>query len=543
MKTRILCIAGLLVFGCGGLRAKKPQSLDARIGVCSDVRNAQRLKAAGADCLEAGVSAFLVPDKPEEAFDKNLALLRESGSEIVSCNGFLPASMIVVGPSTDHDKILAWAETTFRRAERAGIRYIVFGSGKSRKVPDGFSRETAEEQFVQLCKRLGPVAARSRATVVIEPLNSRETNLINSVSEGASIVERVNHKNIRLLCDLFHMTADGEPPQAIVDAGKHIRHCHIAEAAERNHAMLVRDGYEMTASDRMAAVGGQVATLTTPNGTYEGVPIAKFGEHQAHNALAALAASEVVIPVNGPLDGDLVAEALSSVKIPGRIEQIRTSPTIILDGGHNVNAAEALRKAIEESYDFKQLVGVVAMMRDKQVEEYLGVLEPILSSVVVTENSWRERVMPADELEKIAVDVFGRDRVIKEANLPDAIQTAVNMVDAEDELGVGYGHGVLICGSFVTAGDARLMLEEHASPTMRQAMAVHQPAVDPDDSDQPADKAEDEAADNLEDSVSPDDFDVFDVLGLGKEQASDAGNAGTGTASADTDTDDSADAR
>ena len=155
MKTRILCIAGLLVFGCGGLRAKKPQSLDARIGVCSDVRNAQRLKAAGADCLEAGVSAFLVPDKPEEAFDKNLALLRESGSEIVSCNGFLPASMIVVGPSTDHDKILAWAETTFRRAERAGIRYIVFGSGKSRKVPDGFSRETAEEQFVRLCKRLG----------------------------------------------------------------------------------------------------------------------------------------------------------------------------------------------------------------------------------------------------------------------------------------------------------------------------------------------------------------------------------------------------
>ena len=78
----------------------------------------------------------------------------------------------------------------------------------------------------------------------------------------------------------------------------------LAEAAERNHAMLVRDGYEMTASDRMAAVGGQVATLTTPNGTYEGVPIAKFGEHQAHNALAALAASEVVIPVNGPLDGD-----------------------------------------------------------------------------------------------------------------------------------------------------------------------------------------------------------------------------------------------
>ena len=140
----------------------------------------------------------------------------------------------------------------------------------------------------------------------------------------------------------------------------------LMEAAERNHATLVRDGYEMEVTDRVPAVGGQIATLHTPNGVYEQVPIAKFGEHQAHNALAALAAAEAVIPVNGPLNGDLVGQALQGVKVPGRIEQIRTSPTIILDGGHNVNAAEALRKAIEESYDFTQLVGVVAMMGDKQ---------------------------------------------------------------------------------------------------------------------------------------------------------------------------------
>lgn len=253
----------------------------------------------------------------------------------------------------------------------------------------------------------------------------------------------------------------------------------IEQAAREQGATLVRDGYEMNVSNRVPAVGGQMATLSTPNGTYEGVPIAKFGEHQSHNALAALAAAEVVIPVSGPLDGDIVAQALSQVKIPGRIEQIRTSPVILLDGGHNVNAAEALRAALEESYNFQQLVGVIAMMGDKQVEEYLGVLEPILSSVVVTENSWRERVMSADDLEKIAIEVFGEDRVVKEPNLPDAIQTAVNMVDAEDELGVGYGRGVLICGSFVTAGDARKMLEHHASPVMQKAQSIHQPVVEP----------------------------------------------------------------
>ena len=250
-----------------------------------------------------------------------------------------------------------------------------------------------------------------------------------------------------------------------------------AEAREQ-HARIVLDGEQMEVVARIPAVGGQVATLRTPNGTYEDIPIAQFGEHQAHNALAALAAAEVVIPVSGALDGDLVAEALQGVKIPGRIEQIRSSPTIIIDGGHNLNAAESLKAAIEENYDFQQLVGVISMMADKQIEAYLGVLEPMLSEVIVTENSWSERVMPAEQLEKIAVGVFGRDRVTRVDDLPDAIQLAVDKVDAADELGMGYGRGVLICGSFVTAGDARTLLkrqdnkdltlpkEERAHPNM-----------------------------------------------------------------------------
>lgn len=240
----------------------------------------------------------------------------------------------------------------------------------------------------------------------------------------------------------------------------------LMDAARKAHATVLRDGEEIEVVSRMPAVGGQVATLRTTNGVYEETPIDKFGSHQAHNALAALAAAETVIPVAGQLDADIVSQALSTVTVPGRIERVRTSPLIIIDGGHNVNAAESLRAALEENFAFTQLVGVVAMMRDKQVEEYLGVLEPLLSQVVVTENSWRDRVMPADELERIAVGVFGRDRVLREDALPDAIQRAVDLVDAGDELGVGYGRGVLVCGSFVTAGDARTLLRETPDPDL-----------------------------------------------------------------------------
>ena len=310
----------------------------------------------------------------------------------------------------------------------------------------------------------------------------------------------------------------------------------LEEAAERNHARMLRDGYEMEVVSRAPAVGGQLVTLRTPLGEYAEIPVAKFGEHQAHNALAALAAAEAVIPVSGQLNADIVSEALGGVKVPGRIEQVRTSPTIIIDGGHNVNAAEALRAAIEENYDFTQLVGVIAMMGDKQVEEYLGVLEPLLSHVVVTENSWRERVMSAKDLEQVAVRVFGRDRVTCEPDLPDAIQTAVNMVDDEDELGVGYGHGVLICGSFVTAGDARTMLKEHALGDLVKPKAerVNPADLTPegavaaesgDDGDEtagPALDADEDFATDANPDFADSDFGIFDVAKAQAELEQDA---------------------
>ena len=249
----------------------------------------------------------------------------------------------------------------------------------------------------------------------------------------------------------------------------------IEEAASENHANLVRDGIEAEVVTRIPAVG------------------------------------------------DLVAEAFSTVRIPGRIEQIRTSPTIILDGGHNVNAAESLRAAIEENYDFQQLVGVIAMIGDKQVEEYLGVLEPLLSHVIVTENSWRDRVMPAEDLKTVAERVFGAERVTCVPELPDAIQEAVNMVDADDELGVGYGHGVLICGSFTTAGDARLMLEEKVNPDLKKPKSerVFQAAVEPEPR-----KDQDEADLDFESDANPD-FDINDFGSVGPDLAEDEDTDGS----------------
>jgi sugar phosphate isomerase/epimerase len=202
--------------------------------VCGNLSKYPLVKEAGYDYLEPTVGGFLVPDKDDSVFSANLEEQKRLGAKIVSCTVFLPGGLKVTGNETTHDGILAWAEITFRRAQQAGISYIVFGSGGARRVPDGFDKQKATEQFISLCKRLAPLAQKYNVTVVVEPLNTGETNLINSLKEGAEIVEAVNHPNIRLLCDIYHMLRENEPASEIVKYGNYIRHCHIAEKETRS---------------------------------------------------------------------------------------------------------------------------------------------------------------------------------------------------------------------------------------------------------------------------------------------------------------------
>ena len=203
--------------------ANAPQGFTPLIGVCTSIRNAPILKEAGVDYIEESVRRFLVPEKPEEDFEINLEAAVNCGLPVRACNGFLPGSLKSTGPDADHEGVIEYAATAFRRAKRAGIRTIVFGSSGSRSIPERFNRQRAEDQFVALLKQMGPVAAPQGVLIAIEPLQVSETNFINTVPEGAEIVLRVDHPNVRLLADIFHMLRMEEPPD----------HIHIAEKARR----------------------------------------------------------------------------------------------------------------------------------------------------------------------------------------------------------------------------------------------------------------------------------------------------------------------
>ncbi len=227
----------------------------------------------------------------------------------------------------------------------------------------------------------------------------------------------------------------------------------ILEVAAERGARVAREGVDLEVVDRQVAVGGQLLTLRGLGGVYDGVFLPLHGAFQAHNALLALAAAEALLTGGAALDGDVVGTAFADVDSPGRLEVVRSSPTVLVDGAHNPAGAQAMVESLDETFAFQRVVGVVGVMADKDPEGILSVLEPQFAEVVVTSAS-SGRAMDPFELGEIAADVFGEDRVHVVERLDDAVAVAVERAESEVERGAA----VVVTGSIYLVAEARTLL-------------------------------------------------------------------------------------
>ena len=205
--------------------------------------------------------------------------------------------------------------------------------------------------------------------------------------------------------------------------------------------------------DRTPAVGGQMVVLATAAAVYEDVFVPLHGDYQARNALLALAAVEAVFGGRA-LPAKVVEDGFASVTSPGRLEVLRSSPTVLVDAGHNPHGVSALVGAVEEVFDFRHLVAVVGVMADKDAEGILSVLEPVTDAVVVVPID-SPRAMDVEDLADIAREVYGADRVVAAEDLAGGVERAVSLSEGFDA--PLTASGVLIVGSVVLAARARAL--------------------------------------------------------------------------------------
>ena len=171
---------------------------------------------------------------PEHAFVDLARRVERSGIRCEACNNFFPRTIRLTGTEARLQAALDYAAQALDRAEWMGARIIVFGSSGAKNVPEGFPKDAAWRQIVELLRHLGPKAAQHDLTIVIEPINREESNIVNLAADGLRLAREVDHPNIQLLIDYYHLTMEREDPAILIQAGTAIRHLHFARVAGRS---------------------------------------------------------------------------------------------------------------------------------------------------------------------------------------------------------------------------------------------------------------------------------------------------------------------
>ena len=201
-----------------------------KFGVCD--ANLDRIQVAieaGIDYVEMGVSNTLMPLEPEAAFAPVRAQIEALRVRPEAFNLFFPGTVRITGPNVDWDLVRRYAAVGVERAASVGGKSMVIGSGGARNVPDGFSWDEAWIQLRQTFGIVGEEAAKWDVTIVIEPLRRQESNIVNYTTEGLRLAREVNHPNICVLADFYHMAELDEPLTNLLEIAPLLRHVHVAD--------------------------------------------------------------------------------------------------------------------------------------------------------------------------------------------------------------------------------------------------------------------------------------------------------------------------
>lgn len=199
-----------------------------RFGCCAGLDKLQTVQDAGYDYIELTV-ATVKPEQPDLEFDEVRERLLDAEIIPEAWNCLLPGDLKVTGPEVDKYRLERYIRTAFWRIEELGGEIVVFGSGGARKVPEDFPAEAAREQILDFLATAGQVAGIHGITIAVEPLNRKETNIINSVSEAVQIVKDVGHPFVKALADLYHIDEEQEPISHVIEAGDDLAHTHTAD--------------------------------------------------------------------------------------------------------------------------------------------------------------------------------------------------------------------------------------------------------------------------------------------------------------------------
>lgn len=203
-----------------------------QFGICTSIGNAAAIREQGWQFVEESAQSLLQGTVPDDQWP-GARLIAAAPLPVPSVNMLVPGAIKITGPDAQPDALHEYIGRVLRRAGANGVKICVFGSAGARAVPEGFDRGKARDQIVGFLKYAAPLAAAAGVTIVVEALNRKECNIINSLPEAMEYVRAVNHPACRCLFDSYHFWGEAEPLAHLQDAASHIAHVHVADLHDR----------------------------------------------------------------------------------------------------------------------------------------------------------------------------------------------------------------------------------------------------------------------------------------------------------------------
>lgn len=190
------------------------------------------LSKIGYDYIELSLRDIVELSK--NGFIKLKKRINDSGIKCEVCNNFFPLDIKLTGMHRNTSELSKYLEISIQRASELGVKVIVLGSPKSKNIPNGFEKEKAWEQMLESVYIINSFIQKENIIVVIEPVNSHESNFITTTEEALRLVKEINLNNIRLLVDYFHFAIEKEDLKIIEISKEFLKHIHFSRTKKRS---------------------------------------------------------------------------------------------------------------------------------------------------------------------------------------------------------------------------------------------------------------------------------------------------------------------
>jgi sugar phosphate isomerase/epimerase len=241
-----------------------------QIGWCGPLKSAVQMADAGLDYIEAQLVPLGL--ESDASFSAAKAAVRNLPLPAPVMSYLFPHDLRLVGPQVHEDRARAYIDRVIELMDIAGAKHVVYGSGWTRNVPEGFDPQRAEDQFLHALDWCAKALDGIGATLVIEPLNRKESNQCNHVGDGVRLAQLTGLANVKCLADFYHMDEEAEPLATLGKFGAELAHVHLADTGRMNpgtgsyeyagfFAQLKRAGYRGRMSGECGVVGEPVAGM------------------------------------------------------------------------------------------------------------------------------------------------------------------------------------------------------------------------------------------------------------------------------------------